>query len=278
MMFGSSDDHARDAEILVGRGRPAHRQRAVDRRGAPRLGVADLQTAADPGECPLREVSLELWPGEVLGIAGVDGNGQKHLAEVARRPASRRSGVGSPSAAPISRAEGVPARRAPGPPLCDRRAAGRGHGRPLLRGDQSGAEGDRRRALLAARAQRLGSDPRPCPRADPPPRHPHALGEDAVRRGFPAAISRRCCWRASSIPTPASSIFNKPTYGLDLQNTRLAHDRILASAEQGLADHRRSPPTSTSCWSSATASASCSRAASPASSRTARMWSARSAC
>ena len=30
-------------------------------------------------------------------------------------------------------------------------------------------------------------------------------------------------------------IFNKPTYGLDLQNTRIAHDRIIASAEHGLA-------------------------------------------
>jgi simple sugar transport system ATP-binding protein len=30
-------------------------------------------------------------------------------------------------------------------------------------------------------------------------------------------------------------IFNKPTYGLDLQNTRLAHDRILASAASGMA-------------------------------------------
>jgi simple sugar transport system ATP-binding protein len=31
------------------------------------------------------------------------------------------------------------------------------------------------------------------------------------------------------------AIFNKPTYGLDLQNTRLAHERILAGAGQGLA-------------------------------------------
>jgi len=30
-------------------------------------------------------------------------------------------------------------------------------------------------------------------------------------------------------------IFNKPTYGLDLQNMRLAHDRITAAAERGLA-------------------------------------------
>jgi simple sugar transport system ATP-binding protein len=31
------------------------------------------------------------------------------------------------------------------------------------------------------------------------------------------------------------AVFNKPTYGLDLNNTRLAHDRILASAESGMA-------------------------------------------
>jgi simple sugar transport system ATP-binding protein len=31
------------------------------------------------------------------------------------------------------------------------------------------------------------------------------------------------------------AVFNKPTYGLDLQNTRLAHDRILAGAESGMA-------------------------------------------
>jgi general nucleoside transport system ATP-binding protein len=30
-------------------------------------------------------------------------------------------------------------------------------------------------------------------------------------------------------------VFNKPTYGLDLQNTRLAHERILAGADAGLA-------------------------------------------
>jgi simple sugar transport system ATP-binding protein len=110
MMFGSSADHARDAEILVGRGRPAHRQRAVDRRGAARLGVTGLQTAANLGECPLREVSLDLWPGEVLGIAGVDGNGQKHLAEVLAGQRPVVQGRIALSGIDIT-AEGVPARR-----------------------------------------------------------------------------------------------------------------------------------------------------------------------
>ena len=38
-----------------------------------------LETVAAPG---LREVSLAIQPGEILGIAGVDGNGQQELAEV----------------------------------------------------------------------------------------------------------------------------------------------------------------------------------------------------
>ena len=35
--------------------------------------------------------------------------------------------------------------------------------------------------------------------------------------------------------TTALAIFNKPTYGLDLHNTRLARDRILGAAAKGVA-------------------------------------------
>src|SRR5262245_29115090 len=82
MMFGAAGEHAKDAEILVGRGRQAHKARNVNRSGAPRLKIENLQTEATRGACPLRGASFDLWPGEVLGIAGIDGNGQKHLAEV----------------------------------------------------------------------------------------------------------------------------------------------------------------------------------------------------
>ena len=54
----------------------------IDRSAAPLLQLRGVATAAQPGECALQDVSFDLWPGEVLGIAGVDGNGQKHLAEV----------------------------------------------------------------------------------------------------------------------------------------------------------------------------------------------------
>ena len=89
MMF-ARDDAAEDKALLSSEalgeaaaspaltaGRPA-----PDSSGAPRLHLSNAHTSAEPGECPLRGVELQLWPGEIVGIAGVDGNDQKHLAEV----------------------------------------------------------------------------------------------------------------------------------------------------------------------------------------------------
>ena len=50
--------------------------------GRPLLILATISTVGDRGVPALRDLSLELHRGEVFGIAGVDGNGQKALAEV----------------------------------------------------------------------------------------------------------------------------------------------------------------------------------------------------
>ncbi len=42
----------------------------VDHSAAPLLRLRGVATAAQPGECAIRDVSFDLWPGEVLGIAG----------------------------------------------------------------------------------------------------------------------------------------------------------------------------------------------------------------
>ena len=71
MMFGTVAQHERDAEILIGRGRQAHRARAVDRSGAPRLQVRGLTTEATRGACPLRGGRFRSVAGrECSGIAG----------------------------------------------------------------------------------------------------------------------------------------------------------------------------------------------------------------
>jgi simple sugar transport system ATP-binding protein len=80
MMFDAAHAPMDDERaILLGRG-AVHIQ-AVRRDAAPCLEVRDLSTAPRNGAHRLCDISFDLWPGEVLGIAGVDGNGQKQLAE-----------------------------------------------------------------------------------------------------------------------------------------------------------------------------------------------------
>ncbi|WP_372097074.1 ABC transporter ATP-binding protein [Tistrella mobilis] len=61
----------------------------IDGHATPVLEVAGLDIDDDAGRPAVRGVSFRIAPGEVLGIAGVDGNGQAELAEALaglRRP------------------------------------------------------------------------------------------------------------------------------------------------------------------------------------------------
>lgn len=53
----------------------------TDRRPPALLSVQGVTVRDDRGAAAVRDLTLDLHPGEILGIAGVDGNGQKELGE-----------------------------------------------------------------------------------------------------------------------------------------------------------------------------------------------------
>jgi simple sugar transport system ATP-binding protein len=67
------------AEAMVGRRISLSLDRPVVERGARLLGVTGLSVTSDRGLLAVRGVSLELHAGEILGVAGVAGNGQAEL-------------------------------------------------------------------------------------------------------------------------------------------------------------------------------------------------------
>ncbi len=79
------------AQMMVGREvtfRPDKEQVAP---GAVRLALKNLWAKSDRGTDALRGVNLEVHAGEILGLAGVSGNGQRELAQVINglRPATQ---------------------------------------------------------------------------------------------------------------------------------------------------------------------------------------------
>jgi ABC-type uncharacterized transport system ATPase subunit len=77
------------ARLMVGREVLLRVEKAPPSPGEPLLEVEDLRAADDRGLESVRGISLEVREGEIVGIAGVDGNGQSELVEVLsglRRP------------------------------------------------------------------------------------------------------------------------------------------------------------------------------------------------
>lgn len=70
------------AEMMVGRPVVFQYDQQVAKRGPVRLAMSNVESISDRGTPGLSGVSMDLHAGEIVGIAGVSGNGQKELAEV----------------------------------------------------------------------------------------------------------------------------------------------------------------------------------------------------
>ena len=239
MMFGieagsdAAPPEGNEGELAILLGRKLHAPTVVDRTQPPALAVRGASTAADFGETPLYDVSFELWPGEVLGIAGVDGNGQKHLAEMLAGQRAARSGSLQLAGADVTRGR-VPERR-----LCgvryvtdDRLGEGTVGTFPVATNlllKEVGASPWWRHGITDwaavsrhAREQIQRNDIRTPSELTP-------VGKLSGGNVQKVLLARELDAEASV------AILNKPTYGLDLHNQRLALERIGQAAARGVA-------------------------------------------
>ena len=69
------------AEMMVGRQLATPPERTTAPRERIRLAIDGLSVDGDRGQLALDDVTLEVRSGEILGLAGVSGNGQRELAE-----------------------------------------------------------------------------------------------------------------------------------------------------------------------------------------------------
>jgi simple sugar transport system ATP-binding protein len=244
--IGPESLRATAREALVGEivqmmfGRPAGEAAAVRPHPAAAAPAAapvfeahelSLPPAADaPG---LHGVSLAVRPGEILGVAGIDGNGQKELAEVLSGQVAPSSGSVVLDGRPLD-GLGVGARRAAGLRYLTDDRLGEGTigtfpvainyflkevgTAPYWR---SGIE---RRAEIDRHAHRLTRhyDVR-TPSVQTP------VGRLSGGNIQKVLLARELADGARAV------IFSKPTYGLDLENTLATRQRIRDIAAAGIA-------------------------------------------
>ncbi len=233
LMFGTRAGHDQDARTLLGEARRQESGAGIDRSAAPLLEIEGVSTHAEAGTCPLQDVSFEVWPGEIFGIAGVDGNGQKHLAEVLAGQRASDGGRIRLADRDITRL-GVFERRRLGVRYITDERLGEGtvpaHAIATnLVMKQIGETPYWRtgltlwdrifshaRDLIARHDIRTPSEHTPIGR----------LSGGNIQKTL---LARELAGQARLV------VFNKPTYGLDLHNTRLARRRIAAGAASQLA-------------------------------------------
>jgi general nucleoside transport system ATP-binding protein len=205
----------------------------------PRLLARDLRCENDRGRPALRGLSFQIGPGEMLGVAGIDGNGQSELAEALTGLRRARgtlqldgsdglSAGGWARSAGAARARGIvhlpedPHRRALCLPLTveENLALGR-HGRqPYARGPLIDRAGRRRKAeeLIAE--------------FDLRPPDPLARAADLSGGNQQKLVAAREL--LGGLP-PRLVVAVHPTRGLDLCATRRVHAALRAALDAGAA-------------------------------------------
>lgn len=72
-------------ELMFGKEMPGlsqDRKVVINEKIAPVLELRGVETRAEGAETSLKDIDLKIFPGEILGVAGISGNGQKELGDL----------------------------------------------------------------------------------------------------------------------------------------------------------------------------------------------------
>jgi simple sugar transport system ATP-binding protein len=226
LMFESGGERASGSEDL-------RRPVPLDPALAPILELERVGAAGEPGEPSIDSVGFSLRPGEIFGIAGIDGNGQKQLAELIAGQRRLERGEIRLAGRPIGRL-GVRARQALGLRYLTDDRLGEGTvpilsvalnmvvkrigEAPFWRNGMidTGAIDTYAKDLIRHHDIRTPSEHTPIGRLSGGNIQKVLLGRELYGR-------------------PQVMMFNKPTYGLDLQNIDAARRAMRTQADAGTA-------------------------------------------
>jgi simple sugar transport system ATP-binding protein len=228
LMFGAeASDLANVAEIRDGlKGRREKR----DLASKPILEVRDLIVQAKRGEVGIHGVSLLVRAGEIMGVAGVDGNGQRELAEaisgqrritggdirldgtsIAHMSVGKRQGLGLTYVTDDRKGEGIVSQIDVANNLVLKKIGSKPFWK---RGGRVCHE-----AIDACAEQLVEEFDIRCPSVK------SACGTLSGGNLQKVLLARELAF------DPRLVIFNKPTYGLDVKTTRAVRERIRRLAE-----------------------------------------------
>ena len=111
---------------MVGRDVLFRIEKEAAQAGEPLLEVSELEVEDDRGLPAVRGLSLQVRAGEIVGVAGVDGNGQSELVEAITGLRVPRAGQDHASPARTSPARACAARSPPASATSPRTATGAG--------------------------------------------------------------------------------------------------------------------------------------------------------
>jgi simple sugar transport system ATP-binding protein len=221
------------AELMVGSELPSPSTEASTVTDRPILEVSDLNLPGDGSRSLLTDVSLTIHAGEVLGIAGVEGNGQAELVEAIMGMRADASGRVMLAGQDLSRAS-TRHRREAGigyipedrhrhgllldAPLWENRVLGHQDRKPNVKGpfiDRAGARRDTQRIVEAYDVR--------------------APGIDTVARALSGGNQQKLIVGREMSGDPVLLVASHPTRGVDIGAQAAIWDHIKAARRSGLA-------------------------------------------